>query len=253
MPKLHEVLAVEGDLAGEYKKILEEATTVFKKGEHFMGFTKLLQMFDESRKHEEEAAKEHRELTTTVNDKLSYMSRAVIRYFDAVAQKESTNQLAKADLEVDGKVLIPDMPSTLLLGLETKLKDVRAVYDAIPTLLPGIKWERDATKGGDVWVTAEPETAMKTEKVLKPFVLYEATKEHPAQVKELSDTVNIGVYRRTFVAGTLSPKEKSDLLGRIDKLIRATKKARQRANMQEVNKLAIGEVLMGFINNGGPV
>ena len=39
MPKLHEILAVEGDLEGQYKKIIEEATSIFKKGEHFIGFT----------------------------------------------------------------------------------------------------------------------------------------------------------------------------------------------------------------------
>lgn len=250
MPKLHEVLAVEGDLEGQYKKIIEEATTVFKKGEHFIGGTKTLTMFDEGRKHEEEAGYEHRALTTTVKDKLKYASTSIIRYLDAVAQKESTNQLAKADVELNGAVILAEVPATLLLGLETKLKTIRGMYEAIPTLGPGIEWKRDETQGPDVWVMAEPETAMKTEKVIKPFVMYEATKEHPAQVKELSDTVNVGIYKRRHVSGALSPKEKSELLGRVDNLIRAVKKARQRANMQEVAKKDIGKILMDYINSG---
>ena len=248
MAKLHEILAVEGDLEGQYKRVVEEATNVFKKGEHFQGFTKILVMFNENRKHEEEAGYEHKELTTTVPKKLEYVSGSIVKYFDAVAQKEATNQVARSNVEVDGQVIMKDMPATLLLGLETKLKVVRAMYESIPTLAPGVKWERDPTRANDEWVTAEPDTAMKTEKILKPFVLYEATKEHPAQVKELTDTVNVGIYRKTSLSGQLSSKEKSDYLGRIDKLIRAVKKARQRANTQEIVKLNIGKTIMGFIN-----
>lgn len=248
MSKLHEVLAVEGDLAGQYKKIVTEATATFKKGEHFIGATKTLTMFDDARKHEEEAGYSHRELSTTVKEKLGYVSDTVVRYFDAVMQKEATNQTASANIEIDGAVLAENVPATMLLGLETKLKDIREMYSSIPTLAPGIKWERDETLGPDVWVTAEPETAMKTEKTLKPFVLYDATKEHPAQVKELSDTVNVGMYKQTMVAGLLSSAEKSVLLGRVDTLIRAIKKARQRANSVDVVKISIGKKLMDFIN-----
>ena len=41
MSKLHEVLAVEGELEGAYKKITEEAKVTFdKKAAHFMGVVK---------------------------------------------------------------------------------------------------------------------------------------------------------------------------------------------------------------------
>lgn len=250
MSKLHEVLAVESDLEGAYKKILQEALGVFKKGEHFQGFTRILTMFDEARKHEEEASNEHKELTTTVRDKLDYVSESVVRYFDVVAQKECTNQLAAASVEVDGKEILPPLPATFLLGLETKLRQIREVYDAIPTLAPGIKWVADEISGENVWVTAEPETAMKTEKILKPFVLYEATDKHPAQVKEMQDNLNVGVYKKTTRSGMLSPRQKHELLARIDKLIRAVKVARQKANTQDIVNIQVGKVLMDFINNG---
>jgi hypothetical protein len=250
MGKLHEVLAVEPDLEGTYRKMLEEAKGVFKKGEHYLGFTKTLTMFDDARKQEEEAGYEHRELTSTVQDKLDYVAESVVNYFDAFAQKEATNQLASADLVVDGKLLFAAAPATMLLGLETKLRQVREVYETIPTLHPGIKWTEDEQAGENIWVTAEPEVAMKTEKTLKPFVLYPATDKHPAQVKELQDTDNVGIYKKTIRSGMLSPKQKHELLARIDKLIRAVKVARQKANTQEVNTIQIGKTLMDFINKG---
>lgn len=249
MAKLHEVLAVEGDLEGQYKRVVEEAEATFGKPERFIGYTRTLQMFDDARKHEEEAGYEHREITTTVKDKLDYVAVAISRYLDAFAQKESTNQVAQADIVVDGQVFMAAVPATVLLGLETKLKTIRGMCEKIPTLSPGVQWARDETLGKDVWVTAELETALKTEKTLKPFILYEATDKHPAQVKELSDTTNIGIYRKQYVSGMLSPAEKSRLLGRVDTLIRAVKTARQRANNTEVVKKDIGKAIMAFITN----
>ncbi len=248
MGKLHEILAVEGDLEGQFKRILAEALSVFKKGEHFQGFTRTLSMFDEERKHEEEASFEHKDLTTTVRDKLNYVSDTITNYLDVVAQKERTNQEATGSVVIDNKVLLSDIPATMLLGLESKLRTIREVYEAIPTLPPGIKWVKDEVSGEDVWTTQEPETAMKTEKILKPFVLYEATDKHPAQVKELQDTENVGIYRRTLRSGMLSPREKHELLARIDKLIRSVKVARQQANTQEVVKIEVGKAIMNYIN-----
>lgn len=246
MSKLHELLAVEGDLEGTFKKILEETAATFtKKADRFFGAVRTLEWFEEG---QPPVPAEHHELTTTVNDKLSYQQDAIVRYFDAVLQKERTNQDARADLVVDGAVIAGDVPATFLLGLESRLKKVRDVYSAIPTLPPNIRWEKDTTKGDHVYSRAHPEEQLKTEKIFKVQVLYEATKEHPAQVEKIAETKNVGVYKKEVWTGMLSPAEKSALLGRIDKLIRAVKKARQRANTTEVVKTTIGKELFKYIN-----
>jgi hypothetical protein len=46
----------------------------------------------------------------------------------------------------------------------------------------------------------------------------------------------------------ITPARKSELLDRIDKLLRAVKKARQRANGTEVVKVNVGKSIMDFIN-----
>ena len=46
----------------------------------------------------------------------------------------------------------------------------------------------------------------------------------------------------------ISPAEKSAILGRLDKLTRAVKKARQKANTAEVTKVTIGEELFKYIH-----
>ena len=51
----------------------------------------------------------------------------------------------------------------------------------------------------------------------------------------------------TTWSGMISSAQKSAILGRMDKLIRATKKARQRANTQEVVKVTISKKLIDFL------
>ena len=46
----------------------------------------------------------------------------------------------------------------------------------------------------------------------------------------------------------ISSAAKSDILGRLDKVIQASKKARQRANNIEANKLSFAKGLFDYIN-----
>lgn len=247
--KQHELLAVEGDLKGQFDKILEETrTTLSKKANHFMGMHRTLRMVDEKRVHEEEAAVLHQEMVTTVPKKLKWTVKTCVKYFDLLLQKEKTNQAASADLEIDGEHIAENVPAICLLALEDRLKKFRtAVCEEIPTLAPGKKWVPDTTKGKDVWVSEVPEKKEKTEQMLKPFVMYEATKEHPAQVDKLTENRTVGVFTVDIWSGMLSPAQKADVLERCDKAIRAIKKAKQRANQTEVIKDNLGKKLFDYI------
>lgn len=253
MSKLHELLAVESDLENTAKKILQETKKVFQeKGAFFIKQEKETNLFDESAKN---PPVEKLEMTTTVADKLDYTENAVIKYFDAIAQKERTNQDAHADLEVDGKSIAKDVPATLLLGLESRLRLVRDVYETIPTLSPGGKWVKDSTLGDNVYRNENDETRFKTAKTIKSKVLVPPTfpkdgeggQSQPAIIDKWDETENVGEITLRTWSGMLSSKEKSDILSRLDKLIRAVKKARQRANNTDVNSLKIGEAIFDYI------
>lgn len=246
MSKLHELLAVEGDLEGTYKKVLEEAKVTFgKKAAHFFGRHKKLEMFDENAPRPPD---EFQEMVTTVHDKLEYVGEHIIRYFDAVLQKERTNQAATGDIIIDGNVIAKNLPATFLLGLETRLKLIRSMYETTPTLPPGDKWIPDPNRGKHVFVMANPDEKFKTAKTFKHKILYDATDKHPAQIEKWEEVENVGKYSTETWSGLISTAEKSVLLGRIDKLIRAVKKARQRANTQEVIEITIGKELFDFIH-----
>jgi len=250
MAQLHELLAVEGDLKGEKDKIKEETLTTFdKKANHFLGGVRTLEMFDEARREEEAGGVERQEIVTTVPEKLKYMSSAFTRFWDAKLQKETANQEAKADIIIDGKEFVKNVPVTFLLAMEEELKQLRKVYDKIPTLQPGIEWKKDPQKGKHYWKTVHPIVKHKTEKTIEHKIIVPATKEHPAQVKEWSEDKPVGRYSTENWSGMLSPAEKSIMLGKLDKVLRAIKKARQRANNQETRKINVGESVFNFIHN----
>jgi len=247
MSQLHELLAVEGDLEGAYKKILAETKVQFEKHpDRYFGQNVRIENFDENAPAE---APIYKELDDTVPDKLKYTQGHIIRYLDAVLQKERTNQEAKADLVVDGVVIATDLPATFLLGLESKLKLIRGnIYETIPTLQPGIKWEMDESVGKNVYHMVHSEEKFRTKKIIKNHVVAEATKEHPAQVQTYNEDEKIAKVITDKWCGMISPADKSDILSRLDKLIRAVKKARQKANCTEVVKVSVGDILFSYLN-----
>jgi hypothetical protein len=245
--KLHEVLAVEADLEGKAKLVVGETKSVFeKKPALFTGASRTYKPFVEDGVDWPE---ENQAMATTVEAKLKYASGFIASWFDALAQKEATNQIAKAAIVVDGVTLIEDVPATFLLGLESRLKYIREMYEGIPTLSMSIDWQQDPAKGDGVWSMVNPEKTFKTAKTMKSKVLYEATDKHPAQIEKWDETENVGIYVKHVWSGMITPSLKAQLLERIDKLIRAVKQARQRANSADVVKVNVGKKLMDFINN----
>jgi len=247
MAELHELLAVEPDLAGTYAKILGETKANFTKlKDRYSGSIKRVEFVDESAMKE---ADEHKQLDDTVPNKLDYTAEHIIRYLDAVLQKEATNMSATDDIIVDGVKIAENVPATFLLGLEKKLKKIRdEVYATIPTLQPGIKWEKDESMGEHVYKRVHPEENYRTKKIRKNHVLYEATDHHPAQVEMFTEDERIAKVVTDHWCGMIYPAEKSAILVRIDKLMRAVKKARQRANKTEVIERTIGKEIFDYIN-----
>jgi len=244
MGKLHELLAVEPDLKGAAEKILAETINTFsKKSGHLQAQVRRYQALEEGG---DAFPDENQEMVTTVPKKLEWTQKVVAKYLDAVAAKEISNTTAKAVIEIDGKPLIDTpLPATLLLALEGRLKQVREVYNAIPTLDPGEQWNYD-----DKTRTYEsaPAKSFRTKKVMKNHVKAPATDKHPAQVEVYTEDVQVGFWTTKKWSGALTPSEKADLLERIDNLIQAVKRARQRANDCEAAKTWLADALFGYIH-----
>jgi hypothetical protein len=118
MSKLHEVLAVESELANKDKLIRDETVVSFTKKENlFKGAVRRLEMLVETRKQEEAAGAQELAVTESVMPKLEYTFATFAKYLDAVLQKEEANQRAFADIVInndDGSqpTLMSKVPAT---------------------------------------------------------------------------------------------------------------------------------------------
>lgn len=247
MGKLHENLAVEKSLEQTAKKLTAESIKTLGKENLFSGALREFKMFDSEQQHQN--VDELQELSTTVNENIEYVVPHIAKWYDSVLQKDLTNQLAMADIVVDGTTIVADVPATFLLGMETKLNELRKLYESIPTLAPGIVWVTDESNAkAGVFTTPNQVKQFKTEKVIDFQVVVEPTEFHPAQIKEVSKVVNIGEFLTTRWSGMMTPVEKARRLDKLDTLLVAIRKARQRANDTKLVDRKVGQVLLDFIN-----
>jgi len=248
--KLHQTIAVDGELKGTYDKILGECQKTFKeRSAHYQGHAKTYISTLEG--DQDIPANDIKEPTDTVPSKLKYIQGAVVKHLDAIYQKELANTEAKADLIVEledgtNQVIEEKVPATVLLNLETKLKEIRGIYDSAPTYDPERRWKKLVGDEG-IYVT-DPVETIRARKVEEVLLLIAPTQFHPGQAKTTMVDKNVGKWQTVHKSGALSPLEKSQLLRNLDILIQATKKARQRANDQEVKPVKIGQKLFNFIH-----
>lgn len=257
--QLHELLAAMGDLEARSNMNQQEGIETFtKRANHFMGTHRTLNMFKDDEKHLEASNEQHQELTSTVGAKLRYVRKAVTKWYDAFLQKEATNQTAVADLVVDGEVLAEALPAPFFLGMEKELKQLRKLYESIPTLQPGIKWEKDETLSAadnskGVYRNANPVKKLKTKQTVAHKVLVPPDEHHPAQVEKWTEQEPVGEFTEEVFSGMITPAEKSVMLNRLTKLISAVKRARMRANKAAIVKKAVGKTIFKYIHTEGDV
>lgn len=247
MAKLHELIASEPNVTAVFNSMREETLKVFGKPDNFTKTVTTKSYFDEENRKLDTV--ETKDMVTTVQERLRYfLSKSFTRYVDLQLRKDKTNQHARADLVVAGKTLAKDVPATMLLQLEKELAHIRSVLLQAPTLQSGPVWVRDESEG--LFVTLEPQVSFSTKKSMRPVILVEATKEHPAQVEKVTEDVPVAKVERKVWSGMITSREKADMIGRVDALLVAAKRARQRANSQEADKSSIGSSIVDYILSG---
>lgn len=246
-PQLHQLLAVETDRKNQANLILAEAVTTFsKKADHFDGIIKSYQVKLEG---SIEIPAEIKEVVTTVKEKVAYAAEKITKGIDAQLSKEETNNggCAKAIVSIGSEDI--ELSATSLLALEKNLEKIRELYKEIPTLDPARVWDLDSKSGRNIYRTS-PEIKFRTEKKQVALTLAPATKEHPAQVQLVSEDKQVGQYETIYTSGRITPRQKADLIERIESLLDKVKRARAKANQAEVIDVKIGKKIFDHINGG---
>ena len=248
MGMLFELIAVEGDLQSKHKKGCQVVKHWMNSPAEFQAWKKTLKMLDDSRVDEEKPAEEMKQMAGTVPRILDILKGPASEYFDVLLNKELGNQEGKADIVIDSATIATDLPVPFLLGMERRLQGLMEVYEAIPVLDPSVKWEADTTLGDDVYQAVNPQQTKKTEKVYKSKITVETTEPHPAQTREWTEDVMVGVFTKNDWSGAIHPADKSAMIERLQKLIKAFKEARQRANSIQAMNEQVGETLFNYIH-----
>ena len=165
-----------------------------------------------------------------------------------IATQDVANCKAKADVEVDGKTILKDVPITHLLYLEKALDDMRTFVESLPELRKDFKWKWD--KERDCYAT-EPVESTRTGKRKVRFVKAEATDKHPAQVDVFDEDIGIGTWSTTYISQALDVPTKKQFLANINALRDAVKKAREVANSIEVEPQGYGGAVVRFCFENG--
>ncbi len=179
-----------------------------------------------------------------VDDVIKDVANALTRVFDVTAQKDWTNCVAKADVVVDGDLILADVPVTYLLWLERQLLDLQTFLRKLPTLDPAEEWTRDAAS--DTWRTAGQETT-RTKKTPRNHVRAPATDKHPAQVDVFTEDVLVGYWTTVKFSGAMPAARVNVLSARVAKLLAAVKMAREAANNATVLDVSTGDHIFNYL------
>lgn len=241
MPKLNQILAIEKGVKGDTEKTVTRHYHTLQKTALLAGLTRTYRKLDDA---DPDLPGESTMVQVKVPDILDDLAATLTKLFDVTAAKDWTNCVAKADIVIDGNVLIKGVPATYLLFLEKQLINIETFVRKLPSLDPAETWHPDPNTGS--WKTEGTETT-RTKKVLRNHVKAEATDRHPAQVEVFGEDVVTGYWLTTKFSGAVPATRINELLGRVIALAEAVKMAREQANVTQTEDTKPGKVIFDFL------
>jgi hypothetical protein len=164
--------------------------------------------------------------------------------YDLTLVKDSANQNTRADVEVDGQVILKDVPATYLLWLEKQLTDLHTAIIKVPVLPQEATWTFDVAQ--NCYKTDVVKTS-RSKKTLKVLMKAPATPQHPAQTETYNEDVVVGYWATTKFSGAIPRTVAQALRARIEKLQAAVLFAREKANMVTVSKAEAGAAVFNYL------
>ena len=242
MARLNQIIAVEKGIKSVSQAELTAHYQALQKGALLSGISRTYKPKDDENGEQlpPESTKVQLKTTTVIKQ----VSDTLTKLFDVVAVKDWTNCEARADVVVDGTVLLKNVPATYLLFLEKQLVDLHTFVKKLPVLDSSETWSHDAA--ADCFAT-EPVETVKTKKIPRNHVKAEATAAHPAQVEVYNEDVVVGRWKTVKFSGALPAQHVNELLARTEKLQQATKFAREEANNTEVKDVKVGDKFFAYL------
>jgi hypothetical protein len=239
--KLNQVIAIEKGTKSRALQELTEAHQTLQKPALLAGISRTYRPRDEEG---EQFPPESTRVQVKAEDVIRKTTDELTKLFDVVATKDWANCTAKADVVVNGVILLSQVPATYLLFLEKQLVDLHTFIKKLPVLDASELWSFDSS--ADSWAT-EPIQTTKTKKIPRNHVKAEATEKHPAQVEVYYEDVLVGNWRTIKFSGALPAQRINELLNRVELLQEAVKFAREEANSLDVSEQKVGAKILNYL------
>jgi hypothetical protein len=240
--KLNQVIAIEKGAKATGEASLTAAYHAAQKLGPWNGVTRVYQPKDEDG---DTLPPESTRVQFKGQDLLNSVRLNLGRLMDVTATKDEGNTQARADVIVDGELILSQLPVPTLLYLEKKLGDLQnSLLRSLPVLDPADDWNLDENQGV---YKSEPVQTVRTKKVPRAFEKAKATDKHPAQVEVFTEDIPVGTWTTTKLSGAFTETRKAELLEKVRRLIQAVKEARELANVTEVRDVRIGEAVFDYL------
>ncbi|MFN8996601.1 MAG: hypothetical protein ACK5X3_23475 [Pseudomonadota bacterium] len=239
--RLNQIIAVLKTVKSNSDKAITELYHRIQKDKLFSGLSKTYQPKDDDG---QVYPPELNNVVYKAPELLENFVSSVAEWYDLAYSQDMANTTAKADVVVDGVVILENVPITHLLFLEDRLAEVKAFVSKLPALPVDKDWSYSAAKG---FYVTPPKESLKFKKITNFVVAYEATPEHPAQIREVSKDEAEGTWTTIEYHSGLPSDRVKVLAKRVDKLIAAVLQARQEANSQVVTEAKSAEKIFGYL------
>lgn len=241
MFKLNQVLAVEKSIKNRTAGELDTLYKVIQKPALFDGFSKT---YAPKADDGEKIPPQMQRVQMKSEDIIKSIGKNLEDLFDVTAQKDFANCNATADVIVDEVTLLNNVPTTFLLFLEKQLTDLATCLGKLPLLDPAKEWQWDVNSS---LFRSDTVQSIRTAKKQKALVLYPHSDKHPAQTQLITEDEAVGTWDETKLSGAVTESRRKLLVERIEKLHKAVKVAREKANMADAAPNTAGQKLMAWL------
>jgi hypothetical protein len=242
VPKLNQVNAIVTARKGDAEKNVTELYKLIQKEQLFAGRERTYRPLDEV--NGQKLPPESQRVQQRADDLIRQAREKWTELWNLVLTQDAGNQQAKADIVVDGRVILANVPVTTLLFLDKQVNDLQTFVSKLPTPDPAEEWTHDPNTG---LLRSRATESVRTSKEPTVIVKYDATKEHPAQTELFTKDVPVGTWTQILYSGCIPTDRKNAILARIRSLQDAIKVAKEQANLLEVERQKAGEPLLGFV------
>ena len=242
MPKLNQINAIVSARKNEAEKAVTELYKLLQKEPLFVGRERTYRPLDEV--NGQKMPPESQRVQQRVDDLVRQARDKWTELWNLVLTQDTGNQSARADIAIDGKVVIANVPVTTLLFLDKQVNDLETFISKLPTPDPAEEWNHDPTTG---LLRSKANESLRTSKEPTVIVKYPATTEHPAQTELFTKDVPVGTWTQIVYSGCITTDRKNALLARVRKLQDAIKTAKEQANLLDVERQKAGEPLFDFV------